>query len=91
MLAELANGNAVSLVPLRAELTTQQAADRLGVSRPYLVALLEEGRIAHRRVGNRRRVPVADLLRYKDVEDERTRAAVAALTEQAEALGLYND
>lgn len=91
MLAELANGNAVSLVPLQAELTTQQAADLLGVSRPYLVALLEEGRIAHRRVGNRRRVPVADLLRYKDVEDERTRAAVAALTEQAEALGLYND
>ncbi len=90
MLTELANGNAVSLVHLQAELTTQQAADLLGVSRPYLVALLEEGQIAHRRVGNRRRVPVADLLRYKDVQDARSRAAVAALTEEVEALGLYD-
>jgi len=91
MLAELANGKAVSLVPLQAELTTQQAADLLGVSRPYLVALLEEGQIAHRRVGNRRRVPVAELLRYKDVQDARSRAAVAALTEEAEVLGLYGE
>ena len=88
MLAELANGNAVSVVPLQAELTTQQAADLLGVSRPYLIGLLEQGRIEHRRVGNRRRVPVADLLRFQHEENERTRAAVAALTEQAEELGL---
>lgn len=91
MLVELANGNAVSLVSLQAELTTQQAADLLGVSRPYLVALLEEGKITHRRVGNRRRVPVADLLRYKDFQDVRTRTAVEALTQQAEELGLYDD
>jgi len=92
MLAELANGSAVSLVPLRAELTTQQAADMLGVSRPYLVNLIEQGQIAHRKVGNRRRVPVADLLRFKDQEDARTRAAVAELTSQAEELGLgYDD
>lgn len=87
MLAELANGNAVSLVPLRAELTTQQAADLLGVSRPFLIGVLEQGAIAHRRVDNRRRVPVADLLRFKDEQDARTRAAMAALTEQAEELG----
>lgn len=92
MLAELANGNAVSLVPLQAELTTQQAADLLGVSRPYLVGLLEQGRIQYRRVGNRRRVPVKDLLRFQHDENARTRAAVAALTEQAEELGLgYED
>lgn len=92
MLAELANGNAVSLVPLQAELTTQQAADLLGVSRPFLVGLLERRDIAHRRVGNRRRVPVADLLRYQAEQNVRTRAAVAALTEQAEELGLgYDD
>lgn len=92
MLTELANGNAISLVPLRAELTTQQAAELLGVSRPYLIELLERGLITHRRVGNRRRVPVADLLLYKDEEDRRTRAAVAALTQQAEALNLgYDD
>jgi len=92
MLAELANGNAVSLVPLQAELTTQQAADLLGVSRPYLIGILERGEIVHRRVGNRRRVPVGDLLRYQDEQGERTRAAVAALTEQAEELRLgYDD
>jgi excisionase family DNA binding protein len=88
MLAELANGNAVSVVPLQAELTTQQAADLLGVSRPFLVGLLEAGAIAHRRVGNRRRVPVADLLRHQEEENARTRAAVAELTQQAEELGL---
>lgn len=92
MLAELANGNAVSLVPLHAELTTQQAADLLGVSRPFLIGILERGEIPYRRVGNRRRVPVADLLRYQQEQDSRTRAAVAALTEQAEELGLgYDD
>lgn len=92
MLAELANGNAVSLVPLQAELTTQQAADLLGVSRPFLIGILERGEITHRRVGNRRRVPVGALLRYQEEQNERTRAAVAALTEQAEELGLgYDD
>lgn len=88
MLTELANGNAVSLVPLQAELTTQQAADLLGVSRPYLVALVEAGEIAHRRVGNRRRVPVADLLRYRAEQDLRTRDAVRELTESAQDLDL---
>ena len=92
MLAELANGNAVSVVPLEPELPTQQAADLLGVSRPYLVGLLEQGRIRHRRVGNRRRVPVADLLRFRHEENRRVLARVATLTEQAEELGLgYED
>lgn len=92
MLAELANGNAVSLLPLQAELTTQQAADLLGVSRPYLIGILERGELVHRRVGNRRRVPVTDLLRYQERQNEGSRIAVAALTEQAEELGLgYDD
>ena len=91
MLAELANGNAVRVVPLQAELTTQQAADLLGVSRPFLIGILERGEIAHRRVGNRRRVPVADLLRYQEEQDERSRQAVTALTQEAEELGLCYD
>lgn len=92
MLSELANGNAVSVVPLQAELTTQQAADLLGVSRPFLIGILERGEIAHRRVGNRRRVPVTDLLRYQEEQNERSRQAVTALTQEAEELGLgYDD
>ncbi len=90
MLAELANGNAVSLVPLQAELTTQQSADLLGVSRPFLIGILDRGEIEHRRVGNRRRIAVADLLRYQAEQNERTRDAVAELTRQAEELGLYD-
>ncbi len=88
MLTELARGNAVSLVPLSAELTTQQAADILGVSRPYLINLLDQHLIKYRRVGNRRRLPVADLLGYRERSDVESRAAADELTRQADELGM---
>ncbi|MDX1935148.1 MAG: helix-turn-helix domain-containing protein [Capsulimonadales bacterium] len=89
VLAKLAEGQTVTLVPLHAELSTQQAADLLGVSRPFFVKLLEEGKLPYRKVGEHRRVRYSELLQYLEKERQESHLAFDALVALSEEMGLY--
>ena len=85
---EIAHGKAVALMPVDAELTTQQAADLLNVSRPYFVNLLTSGEIPCRHVGRYRRVRYQDLLHYRQKSERQSKAAMDELVAQAQELGM---
>lgn len=88
---ELRRGRGVSILPVGMELTTQQAADLVNVSRPFLIRLLEAGQIPFHRVGSHRRIRLDDLLAYRRRRSEERKAMLAGMAADAQELGLYDE
>ncbi len=89
LLERLGKGESVTVLSRDEELSTQQAAELLGVSRPYLIEqLLEERKIPYRKVGKHRRIRVRDLLAHQEREQAEKRALVREITELAQEMGL---
>jgi excisionase family DNA binding protein len=88
ILEEMARGNAVTLIPVHAELTTQEAADMLNISRPSLIQLLDEGKIEYRKVGTHRRIRFDALMAFKRQADAERRAALAELAAYDQEIGI---
>lgn len=88
ILTQMAQGHAVSVIPDQSELTTVQAADILNVSRPFVIKLLDEGKIASRKVGSHRRVLLKDLLVYKKQMHRLQKNALDELAAEAQKLDL---
>ncbi|AGA28184.1 helix-turn-helix domain-containing protein [Singulisphaera acidiphila] len=88
ILEEMAQGNAITITPVHAELTTQEGADLLHVSRPFLIKLLEGGEIPYRTVGRHRRVRFDDLMAYKQHTDVARAKVLDELVSQAQELDM---
>ena len=86
----MARGDSITIVPVGREVTTQQAADLLNVSRQYLVRLLDEGRIAFRKTGKHRRLRIEDVLAFKDKRDRDRRAGLRELSQMTQEFGGYD-
>ena len=91
ILDQMARGNAVTIVPIHKELTTQEAADLLNVSRPHLVSLLEAGEIPFQKSGSHRRVRFSDLQKYRELRDTKRRKVLDEMTREAHEQGLNWD
>jgi excisionase family DNA binding protein len=88
ILGELALGNPIHIIPASAELTMRQAADFLGVSRPFLAEVLKKGKIKVRRAGTQRRVSFKSLMDFKSRNDARRDRALGELTQQGQELNM---
>jgi excisionase family DNA binding protein len=88
LLTEMAQGHAMTLIPFHAELTTQNAADLLGVSRPFIIKQLDDNKIPHRMVGKHRRILFRDLMAYKRAMDTARHKALDDLAAESQKLGL---
>lgn len=82
-------GNSVGIIPMNAELTTQQAANLLNVSRPHVVKLMDQGLLKGHKVGTHRRLYASDVEAYKQKRDAEAKAATDELTALSEEMGLY--
>lgn len=88
ILEEMARGNAVTLIPLHAELTTQEAADMLNISRPTLIQFLNEKKIKFRRIGTHRRIPFEAVMEYKRKTRAERQTAIDEFVSHNEELGI---
>ena len=88
ILSELGSGNSVQVFPLHAILTTQEAANLLNVSRPFLVKLLKQGEIPYHKTGSHRRLALTDVLAYKENIDEKRSKTLDELVAISQELGL---
>ena len=86
----MARGDSITVVPVGREVTTQQAADLLSVSRQYLVRLLDAGRIPFRKTGKHRRLRIEDVLRFKEKRDKDRRAGLRELSRMTQEFGGYD-
>lgn len=85
-LVEIENGNIVTVNSEDSEITTQEAANLLNVSRPYVIKILDEGLIDFRKVGSHRRIKLADLIKYKNKMERKNRRAIEELISEAQEL-----
>jgi len=88
VLTQVSQGNAISLVPMHQEISTQQAADLLSVSRPHLVKLLEQGNIPFRKVGSHRRVKLTDVMDYRGTVDKERNKTLDELSQLSQDMGM---
>jgi excisionase family DNA binding protein len=88
VLTQLGQGRAVTILPKKAELTTQEVADYLNVSRPYVVKLIDSGKLPARMVGTRRRIAFRDLVEFDEADRKRRRAALDEISRLDQELGL---
>jgi excisionase family DNA binding protein len=88
ILTVMSTGRGVTIIPENAELTTVEAADVLNVSRPFLIKLLEEGKIPHRKVGRHRRIRMEDVMAYKNAIDRERETILDELVAEAQELDM---
>ena len=85
----MAHGQGVTVIPRSALLTTQEAADLLGISRPTLVRLLKEGAMPFEQRGRHRRIMLAELLKYQEAMRSKRRAALDRMAREGQEAGIY--